>query len=702
MEYNKNLIAIYGRPLAGDIGPGGTYPQGYNGPDIYHYMYIDLAPYGLKSVDSALSKTFVKYKLGDNSPVVNAWNLEYVENSTIAVSYTLTPDGIPQAKSDLGARHTEGSIQAAYRDFLAAYVSVKQKIGSYDKAKTRLETECSIAKTKLRMAGADLAFDEILNGYKIYKAVVDYATSMVVNALEFSKGKVADVSSLAYTSAPKIIGAGLVVNTDPSSIVGAVAVAAEAAANATLGAAIYGAKATQLTHTLSGSLLELVFKGVKDGFDYYNAEVSSWERLKSAIDNVSTAANNLQSAYAALVAAEQAYRAKIAEGDTLREELAMTRRHWANAATRIRYADMYDRIQRNNALTKYTTAFDTAQRYVYMLAKVYDYETGLLSSDPYAGDSFMRNVIAARALGESGVTTEQNSTLWDAVTRMSANWDALKGRLGINNPETTTKWFSLRYSLFRIKPGTEGDAAWRDALQACWRDDLWSDSEIARYCQPPQNDATPLAAEPGLVITFPTAINLAENFFGRPLLGGETTYSSSDYAVKLYGAGLRFVGYDGLAVQTPSGLAADPNVYLVPVGRDYMRAPAGTTRKTLTFRVIDQVMPLPYESGDLAGLLGNPEWISTLSAGDGAATIRRHSTMAVLGGDEVTSSRLFGRSVWNDRWLLVIPASSLSSDRVNALKTFIHGLDTNKDGQVDVPGVSDIQIGFKAYSRSGN
>ena len=701
-EYIKNLIALYGTPLAGDIGPGGTYPQGYNGPDIYHYMYIDLAPYGLKSVDGALSKTVVKYKLGADAPVVNAWNLKYETNSTVVVSYTLTPDGIPQAKSDLGTRYTEGAIQVAYRDFLVAYMKVKQCMSSYDKSVSMLSIQCDIAKTKLRMAGTDLAFDEILNAYKAYKAVVDYATSMVLNALDFSKDKVQDVSKLAYESAPKIIGAGLVVNTDPSSIVGAVAGGLENAATTMLGAAIYGAKTTQLSHTLAGSLLEIAFKGVRDGFDYYNAEVSSWERLKSAVGDVSSAAKNLQDAYAALAAAEQAYRAKIAEGDTLREELAMTRRHWANAATSIRYADMYDRIQRNNALTKYTTAFDTAQRYVYMLAKVYDYETGLLSSDSYAGDSFMRNVIAARALGEKGVATDQHATLWDAVTRMSANWDALKGRLGVNNPETTTKWFSLRYSLFRIKPGAEGDAAWRDALQACWRDDLWADSEIARYCQPPQNDATPLAAEPGLVITFPTAVNLAENFFGKPLLGGETTYSSSDYAVKLAGAGLRFAGYDGLAVQTESGLAVDPNVYLVPVGRDYMRAPAGTTRQTLAFRVIDQVMPLPYESSDLAGLLDNPDWIATLSAGDEAATIRRHSTMAVCGGNDVTSTRLVGRSVWNDRWLLVIPASSLSSDRVNALKTFIHGLDSDKDGQIDVPGVSDIQIGFKAYSRSGN
>jgi hypothetical protein len=76
--------------------------------------------------------------------------------------------------------------------------------------------------------------------------------------------------------------------------------------------------------------------------------------------------------------------------------------------------------------------------------------------------------------------------------------------------------------------------------------------------------------------------------------------------------------------------------------------------------------------------------------------------MSATTGDETTSTRLIGRSAWNDRWILVIPASSLSSDRVNALKTFIHGLDSDKDGRIDVPGVSDIEIGLRVYSRSGN
>jgi hypothetical protein len=29
-------------------------------------------------------------------------------------------------------------------------------------------------------------------------------------------------------------------------------------------------------------------------------------------------------------------------------------------------------------------------------------------------------------------------------------------------------------------------------------------------------------------------------------------------------------------------------------------------------------------------------------------------------------------------------------------------MDTDRDGMVDVPGVSDIELGFKTYSNSGN
>ena len=66
----------------------------------------------------------------------------------------------------------------------------------------------------------------------------------------------------------------------------------------------------------------------------------------------------------------------------------------------------------------------------------------------------------------------------------------------------------------------------------------------------------------------------------------------------------------------------------------------------------------------------------------------KSKAVARAGGD-FTSTRLVGRSVWNDKWLLVIPASSLNADRVRALETFVNG-------------VGDIKLGIKAYSRQGN
>ncbi|MCP4709650.1 MAG: hypothetical protein GY869_13570, partial [Planctomycetes bacterium] len=40
-DFNNRLIEVYGYPYPDDCGPGKTYPSNYNGPDLYHYMYVD-------------------------------------------------------------------------------------------------------------------------------------------------------------------------------------------------------------------------------------------------------------------------------------------------------------------------------------------------------------------------------------------------------------------------------------------------------------------------------------------------------------------------------------------------------------------------------------------------------------------------------------------------------------------------------------
>ena len=723
-DYNRDLIAIYGTPYPGDIGTGCLYEQGYEGPDLYHYMYMDLAEFGLSEteLEVAFSTNLTFYtvhsvedgkswkdiggvdgRVADDMPV----------SSTTVVKYDVSSGGIVLKPDNFGVRRMEGKLQSAYRDYLAKYVAAKRALSAYD-VKVGTMNDYAYDYYKLwALKQAELIEKE---AYDIWRTAANL--TLLNSETLLSKWPGLDVNDLhirqlddgygdwtkvftvnvplevesQIVTIPNIMGVGTTTITDPSST-------AKAALMGPLLATTLSAKAAKSVHTTVQTVydnLEIVQSAVLAAWDtgvgYWENDLDVKNKYWDLVGAVKTAAYDAQDAIGALATAEAAYRAVVAEGEALQAERERIRKQQSNNATQYRYADMYNRVQRNNALTKYSTAFDTAQRYVWELAKVYDYETGLLSSDPQAGDKFLAEIIGARQLGYPGVSTSQatDKGLYDIVNRMKENWAVLKGRLGVNNPANTATEFSLRYELFRIKPDETGDGAWQEELKKYWVDDLKADPDYRRYCQPLVSTAGPVAKEPGLVIPFSTVINNAENFFGKTLQGGDHAYSSADYATKVHAVGVAFDGYDALTVQTAAGLAADPNVYLVPVGHDYMRAPSGDLEPAvLAWNVVDQVLPLPYAVGSTQ--LDDTDWIATFSGLDGtrdsAAKIRRHSTFRANG--ETYATRLVGRSVWNDRWILVIPASSLNANREAGLTTFING-------------VKDIKLKIQAYSRSGN
>ena len=703
-NYNKDLIAIYGTPYPDDIGPSGTYPQGYEGPDIYHYQYVDLSQYGLDELDSKMSYTaYVKVPLNDDFGGAPGAKTD----DTVTIAYNVTPGGmLVKPSAWTGVRGSEGSIQTAYRDFLQAYNNVKTRVRYYEDMEDDLAEAITACTAQLKNANKIERLKESLSALKLANSVVKGVTDVVINVAETSEGVAEIVKEAVVDSAPTWIVAGLAAGTD------AMRAASGAPANAVRLGIKTGADITKRVAKSVQDAASAAVDAIENSMDIAMADMENydawvelhWEMVERCFA-VETAAYDLQDAYAALVAAEAAYRQEVAKGSALMAEREMVRKQLSNNAVAKRYTDMYLRVQRNRALSKFNSAFDIAQRYVWQLAKVYDYETGLLSSDRQAGDAFLREIVATRALGDKGIAVVADGTdggLWDVVTRMKANWDVFGPTIGANNQDNATKWFSLRYSLFRIKPDSSGDAAWRRELAKYKVDDIFANEEVKRYCKPLQSvNSTPGEPEPGFIIPFSTTVNLAENVFGKPLIGGDDAFSSSDYAIRIQAVGVDFVGYNALTVATQLGLGAEPDIYLVPVGNDYMRTPSGRSNQILAYKVIDQVLPLPYQVG--ASELSDDDWLASFTGLDGtvdsAATIRRHSTMRV--GSETTSTRLVGRSVWNDRWLLVIPAASLSSNRAQAFKTFINGLDSDADGVIDIPGVSDIRLGIKASARGG-
>ena len=190
----------------------------------------------------------------------------------------------------------------------------------------------------------------------------------------------------------------------------------------------------------------------------------------------------------------------------------------------------------------------------------------------------------------------------------------------------------------------------------------------------------------------------------------------ADATTKIAAAGVWFEGYNEKRedYSGPSAFALTPNVYLVPVGTDKMRTPGSENNDEIaSFDVIDQTIPVPYPL--TAAEIAESNWLPSYLDGelggvDAETRLRRHPSFRAYFGEReeepddecLDATRLTGRSVWNTRWLLVIPAGALNSNRDQALRSFIYGLDADRDGVIDVLPVSDIKIGFKTYSNSGN
>ena len=716
-DYEAQLVTIYGTPYSGDIGPGKTYAQGYEGPDLINYMYMDLEEFGLSEIpdSDASSMSVLRYSVPDWA--LSSFIVNYVNKDSTLFSYSIRPDGLVQKPSDVtGTRSTQGEIQQAYADFLTAYREFEQALYWYDLYVSRVSDEAASAEASLVFAQVKLAANEAVNIADKVAATSRLVIQQTYDAADYAIQLATMSRSLGLDAVPQITGAGMTVNFDPSAVAAAAMLPATLPALSALYTARYTAKTSMNSADYASSWAETIKNAILMVGEFNESRTAIWDRLESFVDKQVEAADKVEQAYMKLVSARENIKVVQEKGLSLLEEREAYRARAVNKLTKMRYNDMFFRQVRDQQLERYEQAFLLAQKYVFLAAQVYDYETGLLSSDPEAGDAFRAEIVGARTIGEMNgdepmlAGSSSAPGLSDILARLEANWLVLKPRLGINNPQTDTTWFSLRHELFRIAGGEDGDRAWRNMLASCWVDDLSSVSGFTSLCEPFGSSNT--AAEPGLVIEFSSDITFAKNFFGLDLSGGDSAYDPTYFSTKIAGAGVRFDGYnlnsDGTAA-SPAPLSRTPSVYLVPMGADRMRVPGKDKSEVLDYNILDQVVPVPFTVG--SSHLDDPDWSPTYTGSTGgadiASRIRRYpSFRAAINGsdteDALRSTRLIGRSVWNTHWALIIPAGTLGADRESALNAFIYGSDVNNDGIAECPGVSDIKIGFRTYSHAGN
>jgi hypothetical protein len=343
-------------------------------------------------------------------------------------------------------------------------------------------------------------------------------------------------------------------------------------------------------------------------------------------------------------------------------------------------------------LQKYRAQFDLAARYAYLAARAYDYETNLLGGNPDGGRVFLTDIVKERVLGVLGEGPMVGNGLAGKLAELLDSWEVMAPQLGFNSPAELERTFSLRWESFRIPNSISYDGEWRQVLSNHVVADLDSLQEYTQYCLPLQE-----APEgPAIVIPFRTTVQSGMNVFGWESMGDETL-PSTYFAIKLHSHAVRFSHYPGFP------LNRQVNVYLVPVGADTVRTPTCPVAPIREWHLLDQTLPAPLnEVHDLAV----PGWMpwNTVQGGSAAMVKRRLiPTVAAFPTSDCPnfedcdhSYTLTGRSIWNTRWLLIIPGAELEgADPADGVDVFING--TTPYGT----GVRDIKLLLKSYGYYG-
>jgi hypothetical protein len=508
------------------------------------------------------------------------------------------------------------------------------------------------------------------------------AAQVTQRAAEGTVDEINRTAQIVIQGLPMVVG----VANDPSS-----AIRAQVLATALAGSA--GFEATAETAEVAQERLQTakeeadIAKDISLELLAAEFEVQQLKReLETTVREEPVARLEMFTAYEELQQSINRFNAQLAGGLRLYEELLAFRRKTAAATTDFRYKDLTFRIFRNDALQKYRAQFDLAAHYVYLAATAYDYETNLLGSDQSGGQQFLTKIVRERSLGQfaGGEPVPGSPGLADPLGQLAGNFDVLKGQLGFNNPQTERARFSLRSEAFRI----DSDETWGTQLENFRVDNLWSVPEFRRYARPFAAERD--GAQPGLVIPFSTEVVAGLNLFGNELGPGDAAFDPSRFATKIRTVHVLFRDYDDTA------LSRTPRVYLLPVGADRLRSPSANEFAIRDWTVIDQALPPPFLVSGAA--LQNPAWIplyNTLPTDNSLGAIRQFSAFLAYKSDPdfepdpmMANVDLVGRSVWNTRWVLIIPGQLLAANAKGGLDTF-------------VGDVSDIELLFSTYSYRG-
>ncbi|MCH9021491.1 MAG: hypothetical protein IID32_01860 [Planctomycetes bacterium] len=720
-DFKGRLIELFGRPYPDDLGPGKPYPTGYDGPDIFHYDYVEP------------SELRVRAGLADNSNSVQFTGTF----STTSIDFDPDSDGTDELAncSDLGAADGSGAVC-----FPVIRVDFNASLDGFGLVKPQDWTSRRPEPGEIQIARIQMLqhLGELLNAIEAFEAQIDVidgqidwiesisafnvATAKILNDQLIEVGVLGSIIAIAKTAAsgfevsasiakdaadagaqavPKTVGAGLTIITDA---IGMGIAAAIKSSSTVAGAGFRTAKAVS---DGVANAAEAVLSSLSANTQLQIANAQGDLVITQEVGNLANMLGALPGLEIRVLIKREAlnqaigrYAQALGRGARLLEQRTAFRQRTARKITKFRYQDMAFRIFVNDALQKFRATFDLAARYAYLAARAYDYETNLLGTNEASGQEFLTRLVKERVLGKALVPLGGGSVplpgpgLAGALASLSENFEVLRGQLGFNNSaQELRRMFSLRWENYRKTDTDElSGEEWRTVLNQ-GRVDIAALPEYQLFALP-LDIAGPI---PGIALRFSSEITPGKNFFGRPSRADEL-YPTTYFAVKLHRVGVRFEGFPG------DPLNNQIECYLIPTGSDVMRVPTCTNPRIRVWDLLDQTMPVPNNIS--LGEFTVPDWMPWDGlAGGPTAMIQRRLYPTIPGrslfdvpaeSDVDMSFSLTGRSAWNTEWVLLIPGISLlGQNPEEGLDVFIG------DGTPERPGVTDIKLIFDSYGYFG-
>jgi len=738
ISYRNQLIEIFGSPYPGTIGSGKLYPAGYQGPDIALYSYVKVNSVNDSTVpqpSQAFLADFKDQTTGSSANLVKGWgltlpipsdwknkfNLTLLNGTVGSVNYTdFASNSIPTnqmlqnlnlpvmangysyvAPPEWGERASVGELQKTIGDMVQAQADLNHEIFVWQQIQTDIINKLKFLNQKFEwdsnIKSIQMAKDVFDVAQEIIKATLEEAAEAVEKAGEVAKDATAAGSDMVPTMLPE---GGLAIS--PGDALAPARGGIEMGGVAASAATGFSAEALKAAAKISDVVKLVADQSFDFGMDVYTKREELLPELQDLQTKIKEEDDQRVAVFKAvqvLTSAGNDYRTILANGVRLQQERSTFNKRVASQTQQNRYEDITFRFSRNQALEQYRSAFDLASRYAYLAASAYDYDLNLGPDDPGSPLQIMSDIVRQRTIGfvdGNGNPQVGEKGLAEDLAKLRDNYDILGSRMGLVNPILETESFSLRTESFRLLSDTNSDGDWAQALLSptIYTTNLWNVPEFRRYCRSFAPESS--GPQPGLVIPLTTQIRSGQNFFGWPLGAGDASYDASVYATRIASIGVAFAGYDS------SSMARTPRVYLIPAGADVMTIPNTPNHDLRFWSVLDQVIPLPYPA--TTANFSNPTWkpiVDSVTSGSGTfGDIRQYSSFLASGFDNPDPSaidpetlnydtRLIGRSVWNTKWLLIIPGASLSADPAAGLNSFINS-------------VKDIQLSIKTYGYSGN